>query len=135
MRFAPCCVLLSCLAAVFAYAEPPVADPMRPAQAAAAPAETAPRAAAAAEAAPPVWPQLQAVQVGGGYATTALIDGRLVRVGDKIGALTLVAIDPEGVLLRGPRFEQRLSLLPGVTKTASAAPLSDAPVLAAKESR
>lgn len=116
-----------------------IADPMRPA-AAATPAAPAPRRADAAEpAAPPVWPVLQAVQVGAAPAdSTALIDGRLVRVGDRLGAVTVAVIDATGVLLRGARFEQRLALLPGITKTASAVPATSpaaAVNLAVKDNR
>ena len=105
-----------------AAAELPLADPTRPA----APAAAAHPAArnGATSAAAPAWPQLQSVQVSAQGGSSALVDGRVVRVGERIGELTVAAIDAQGILLRGPRFEQRLALLPGVAKTASAQPLS-----------
>ena len=54
-------------------------------------------------------------------------DGRLVRVGDRIGDQSVAAIDRHGLTLRGPHGEQRLSLLTGITQTASrsTAPATD----------
>lgn len=96
-----------------------LADPTRPAGAndrsAAAPARSA------APTAPAAWPQLQSLQISAQGESSALVDGRVVRVGERIGEVTVVAIDAQGVLLRGARFEQRIALSPGVAKTASAA--------------
>lgn len=65
-------------------------------------------------------PRLQSVQLRGG-ADSALIDDRMVRVGDKVGERIVVAIDAEGVLLRGSGAgssggERRLRLLGGDEK-------------------
>jgi hypothetical protein len=102
-----------------------IADPTQPAGAAAvSPGAAGSRGSRAAggPAAPAVWPKLQSVQVGDNGSASAMIDGRIVRVGETLGPLTLVAIDAQGVLLRGARFEQRLALLPGIEKTALAEP-------------
>ncbi len=104
-----------------------IADPTQPAgSAVVSPGAAATRGsrAAAGPAAPAVWPKLQSVQVGDNGSASAMIDGRIVHVGDVVGPLTLVAIDAQGVLLRGARFEQRLALLPGIEKTASAEPVA-----------
>jgi hypothetical protein len=63
-------------------------------------------------------------------ASTALLDGRLVRVGDRVGESSVVAIDPQSITLRNARGEQRLSLLPGITQTASREPPPAADTLA-----
>jgi hypothetical protein len=113
-------LLLCGAAAHTAAAAPPLPDPTRPA-AFAEPAassavmrrnETAPVTAPAA-------PQLQSVQLAANGGSTALVDGRLVRVGGRVGELTVFAIDEQGLWLRGARQDQRLSLLPGVAKLAS----------------
>ena len=73
----------------------------------------------------PVPRQLQAVQTSAHGVATALIDARVVRVGDVLGdgpgAVTVQAIDADGVTLRGLHYQQRLALTPGGTKTPSAA--------------
>jgi hypothetical protein len=110
-----------------------IADPTRPAGAAAAsPGIAGARGARTTgePAAPPVWPKLQSVQVGDNGSASAMIDGRIVQVGEAVGPLTLVAIDAQGVLLRGARFEQRLALLPGIEKTALAHPAAPQPAIA-----
>ncbi|NRF71114.1 hypothetical protein HLB44_29370 [Aquincola sp. S2] len=107
--------LLAAGACVHAAAGAPLADPTQP------PARVAPAATAATagEPAPPSWPRLQSVQVGAAGGASALLDGRLVHIGDRVGALTVVAIDHQGVLLRGPHFAQRLALTPGISKAGS----------------
>lgn len=47
-----------------------------------------------------------------GYDNVALIDGRLVQAGGRVGDSTVVSIDDNGVVLRGPKGPQRLSLTP-----------------------
>jgi MSHA biogenesis protein MshK len=99
-----------------------LADPMRPPTAAApavlaARAGTAPRpaaspASAASAAAPPPAPQLQSVQLGA--VATALVDGRLVRIGDRVGGAQVIAIDMQGLQLQGPHGTERLRLLSAV---------------------
>ena len=111
----PCCLALLLSGA---RAEP-LADPTRPAGVAERPTGSATRGASAG-AAPPLWPQLQSVQVGAPGGSSALLDGRVVRVGERIGEVTVVAIDAQGVLLRAARYEQRIALVPGIVKTASA---------------
>lgn len=109
----------ACLcAAAAAAAAPAAADPTRPADI--APTVVMPVRGAAVVA--PVWPQLQSVLVAGPGGSSALVDGRIVRVGGRLGELTVAAIDAQGILLRGLRFEQRLALLPGVFKTPSTTP-------------
>ena len=111
----------------------PVLDPTRPMAALlgepaeAGPAKAARGAAPAASAPLAAAPRLQSVQTSGSGAASALLDGRLVRVGDRVGEQSVVAIDRRGLTLRGPRGEQRLSLLIGITQTASrsAAPVTD----------
>lgn len=107
----------------------PVADPTRPAGAllndmAAVRPDAAARAAkpaSAVAATPTAAPRLQAVQIRAQGPASALLDGRVLRVGERVGEQTVVAIDAAGLTLRGPRGEQRLSLISGVTKTASRA--------------
>ena len=110
-----------------------LADPTRPAGA----VERALPAAApgvAGTVAPRTWPQLQSVQIPAQGAASALVDGRVVRVGERIGDVTVVAIDAEGILLRAARYEQRIALVPGIVKTASApTPISRTAVAAASK--
>ena len=118
-------LVAAALVTAHAVAEP-VPDPTRPMGL----AEPEPRAAktprattaAAAPAAPAALPRLQSVQVAGtARHSSALVDGRLVRVGDRIGEHSVAAIDRDGITLRSARGEQRLPLLTGVTQTASRA--------------
>jgi MSHA biogenesis protein MshK len=104
----------ACLAAT---TEPPLADPTRPPDPITA--VTATTGAASAVAAPTVWPRLQSVRLSASGGDSALIDGRMVRVGERVGTTTLVAIGTQSVLLRGPGFSQQIALLPGTFKTAS----------------
>jgi hypothetical protein len=67
-------------------------------------------------AAPAPLPVLQGVQIGAHGSASALLDGQLLAVGDQLGDLKVVAIDRQGVTLRGNRGEQRLSLLSGEAK-------------------
>ena len=114
-----------------ACAAPPLPDPTRPAAfAEPAASSAAPRRSDTAPASAPAAPQLQSVQLAANGGSSALVDGRLVRVGGRVGELTVVAIDEQGLWLRGARQEQRLSLLPGVSKLASGtAPITLRPAL------
>lgn len=101
-----------------ATAQGSMPDPTRPPSAvlAATAAAAQPGGRALAEPAapppPPPLPVLQAVQLPARGAASALIDGRLVRVGDAVGERqTVSAIDAQGVSLRGAGGPQRLSLL------------------------
>ena len=62
----------------------------------------------------PLAPKLQSVQLGAGRPATALVDGRLVRVGDRIGEAQVVTIDLQGLQLQGPHGAERLPLLSAV---------------------
>lgn len=110
-------VCLLCLSGA-ATAQGSLPDPTRPPSAvlAATAAAAQPGGRALAEPAapppPPPLPVLQAVQLPARGAASALIDGRLVRVGDTVGERqTVSAIDAQGVSLRGAGGPQRLSLL------------------------
>ena len=103
-----------------------VTDPTRPPIS--APAELAERSTEAAArvprapAAPASAPQLQSIQLPRQGAPSALVDGRIVRVGERIGDQTVASIDAHGVLLRSARGPSlTLSLLTGVLKTPSLA--------------
>jgi hypothetical protein len=123
-----------CLAA--AAPAGPLADPTRPPAALMAPgglaaaalphranADTARAIAAAARAAeppPPAAPILvQAVQLPASGAALALVDGRHVKVGDQVDGRAVLAIDAQGLLLKGPRGPERLWLLGGSPKQAA----------------
>lgn len=124
--------LLVCGAAAHtASAAPPLPDPTRPAAFAEPAASSAgPRRTEATVATAPAAPQLQSVQLAANGGSTALVDGRLVRVGGRVGERTVVAIDEQGLWLRGARQDQRLSLLPGVLKLASgSAPITPRPAV------
>ena len=109
-----------------------LADPTRPAGTIERGVPTVHGVAAAP--APRAWPQLQSVQIPAQGAASALVDGRVVRVGERIGDVTVVAIDAQGVLLRAARYEQRIALVPGIVKTASAStPISRTAVAAASK--
>jgi len=110
------------LAPAFADAAPALVDPTRPAGFARAASTPAMRGAAsgADTAVPvPVMPKLQSLQVSAQGESSALVDGRVVRVGDRLGETRVVVIDAQGILLRGPRYEQRIALVPGGGKTVS----------------
>lgn len=118
--------LLACAAATLNAQT--VTDPTRPPASAlvAAPADPADRNGDASArlprpaAVPASAPQLQSVQRPASGPANALVDGRLVRIGERIGDQTVVAIDTHGVRLRGPRGAlQTLTLLSGVDKTPS----------------
>ena len=113
-------LLLCGVAAHTANAAPPLPDPTRPAAFAEPAASSAvARRSETATVTAPAAPQLQSVQIAANGGSTALVDGRLVRVGGRVGELTVFAIDEQGLWLRGARQDQRLSLLPGVAKLAS----------------
>lgn len=112
--------LLACVP-VFVHAQT-VTDPTRPpASALPEPAQRSTEAAARAPRAPATpasAPQLQSIQLPRQGAPSALVDGRIVRIGERIGDQTVVSIDAQGVLLRGARGPSlTLSLLNGVLKT------------------
>jgi len=49
-----------------------------------------------------------------------MVDGQIVRVGERIGDATLIAIDAQRIVLRTARYEQHIALTPGIAKTPSA---------------
>jgi hypothetical protein len=83
-------------------------DPTRPLR----PVSTAPTATAAQ-----ALPRLQAL-IARGARYSALIDGRHLGVGDRIGSWRITAIDRSGVALEGPQGPQRLSLRQAAFKRA-----------------
>jgi MSHA biogenesis protein MshK len=108
------------LAGNAAWGQAQLADPTRPpaALAASAPASAARPASAPA----PKIPELQALRLGRELPPLALIDDKLVRIGDRIGEANVLAISEDGVLLRVGRSgpDQWLRLNPGVRKTSAA---------------
>jgi len=63
-------------------------------------------------------PRLQAL-IARGARYSALIDGRHLGVGDRIGAWRITAIDRSGVALEGPQGPQRLYLRQAAFKRAA----------------
>jgi MSHA biogenesis protein MshK len=114
-----CVGLLLAGAAHFPACAEPLADPTRPPGY--APGAVAPTHAASAAAAP-AWPQLRSVRISAPGDSSALLDGRVVRVGERLGDATVVAIDAQGVQLRRGAVEQRVTLLPGAAKTIANGP-------------
>ncbi|MEO7335984.1 MAG: hypothetical protein ABIV63_05310, partial [Caldimonas sp.] len=97
-----------------------LADPTRP-PSFGPPAASAPARATPNPAPVPQWPSLQSIRLSASARSSALLDGRLVQVGEEVGGVTLVSVDAQGVRLRRAGTERRLSLMPEVTKTAAAA--------------
>lgn len=114
----------------------PLADPTRPPAALMAPgglaaaalphranldtARAIAAAARAADAPPPAPPpSVQAVQLPAHGTARALVDGRQVQVGDLLDGRVILAIDPQGLLVKGPRGPERLWLLGGTPKQAA----------------
>lgn len=85
----------------------PLGDPMRPPAAVAAPPEPGEASKTAA--------RLQSVLISPGRRV-AVIDGRLVRVGERVGDATLVAISESQVVLQGPGGRETLKLIPVIEK-------------------
>jgi hypothetical protein len=132
----PCATALGALLLATAASAGPLADPTRPPAALAAPGglaaaalphranhDTARAIAAAARAAEPPRPatpaNVQAVQLPANGAALALVDGRPVKVGDMVDGRTVLSIDGQGLLLKGPRGPERLLLLAGTPKQAA----------------
>jgi MSHA biogenesis protein MshK len=85
----------------------PLADPTRPATHAQGPAEL--------RHSEPAPTRLQSVLISAGR-NTAVIDGRAVRVGDRVGDAILVSIEPSEVTLQRGAARERLTLLPGAVE-------------------
>ena len=116
-----------------------VSDPTRPPQAViraalgpAASAANAPalaESASAASSAPKanLGARVTLVRVGRGKSpSVALIDGRAVTLGERLGDWTVVGIDAQGVTLRGPKSMHRLALLSAKYEVAASSPASAA---------
>jgi len=132
----PAAAALGALLLASAASAGPLADPTRPPAALAAPGglaaaalphranlDTARAIAAAARAAEPpsqaAPANVQAVQLPADGAALALVDGRQVKVGDTVDGRAVLAIDGQGLLLKGPRGPERLWLLAGTPKQAA----------------
>lgn len=85
-------------------------DPTRPPSAGPGAAEAEPQAGG---------PRLQSILLSS-ERKIAVIDGRSLRVGDRVGDATLVQISEGGVLLRRGNELHTLALVPGVAKKAAA---------------
>lgn len=99
-------VLLAASSASQAALAQTLGDPMRPPAATGAPA-IEPRGDAAA--------RLQSVLIARNRSV-AVIDGRSVRLGERIGDATVVAISPSAVTLQRGSERQTLKLYPGTEK-------------------
>jgi len=107
-------------------------DPTRPPSAATnatplSPGRSDGTSRAASAAAPIATPQLQAIQTPREGDASAIVNGQVVRTGERVGEHTVVAIAATGITLRSARgTTQVLTLLSGVTKTASTSLTPDA---------
>ncbi|HRH80807.1 MAG TPA: hypothetical protein PLW81_07165 [Thiobacillaceae bacterium] len=104
-------ILLACLAGLGAAAAHADHDPTRPPPGL---ADNSPEAAQAVQAAPQVSSIFRA-----GRLVFAIIDGREVKVGDRLGDGRVTRIDETGVWLRTPQGSRLLPLLPEVKKRPS----------------
>ena len=72
----------------------------------------------AASAAVPAIPRVESVRFGGERPATALVDGQMLAVGDRLGDAVVTAIDEQGVSLRSTKGASRLlAMAPGIHKT------------------
>ena len=82
-----------------------------------APARAASSARAASAAVAAV-PRVESVRFGGERPPTALVDGHMLAVGDRLGDSVVTSIDEQGVSLRSIKGASRLlALAPGIHKT------------------
>ena len=88
-------------------------DPTRPPAALQAPADTPPGSATL---------QLQSVLLGPGRTPAAVISGRLVLQGGRVGDAKLVRVSDRAAVLKGPSGETTLALLPPAIQTATPEP-------------
>ena len=104
-RWAPALMLAMACASPAAQAQA-LPDPTRPPAALWAPADAAPAA--------PSRPQLQSVLISNrpGGRRLAVIDGRSVRAGDKVGGAVVVSIGEASVVLRRGKTLETLRLYP-----------------------
>jgi MSHA biogenesis protein MshK len=99
-----------------ALAQAQLTDPTRPAGAAAAPGTAA---NGLAESSVPV---LQSVKLPRKGAASAVIGGRLVRVGEQVGEARLVRLSETQAVLEGPAGRTVLELNPNISKRSAAQP-------------
>jgi hypothetical protein len=111
----------SVLRAMAPPAPPPGFAPTTPAQGAAA--ASAPASAASAPKPRAPLPRLTSIRIDAdGQQRVALLDGRAVSIGERIGEWVVSGIDTEGVTLRGARGLHRLALLPAADFGAATEP-------------
>ena len=110
---------LAVVAALFGVASMPLAraadlpDPTRPPAAQRpGPGGSAPAASASAA------PVLQSVLIGEGRKPSAIINGRLLQLGDAYDEMRLTRVDETGAVLTGARGRTVLALTPGADKVA-----------------
>lgn len=107
----------------YAQSDATLADPTRPAVTVSEPASGSVSTGAGTPASPS---GLQTVIIGRGRKPTAVINGIMVELGDKIGEATLVKLSETEAVLQGPAGREVLQLLPGVVKkTDSSRPKRD----------
>jgi hypothetical protein len=73
---------------------------------------------------------LQSVLTGEGRKPTAIINGRIVELGDSLDGLRLVRVFDGGALLAGPSGPTTLALTPGAEKVSAAAQPQPQPLVA-----
>ena len=88
-------------------------DPTRPPAALQAPSDTPAQPAAL---------QLQSVLTGSGRTPAAVISGKLVLLGGRVGDATLVRVSERAAVLRAPRGETTLPLMPPAIQPATPEP-------------
>jgi hypothetical protein len=89
----------------------------------AAVAASAPASAASAPKPRAPLPRLTSIRIDAdGQQRVALLDGRAVTIGERVGEWVVSGIDTEGVTLRGARGLHRLALLPAADFGAAAEP-------------
>ena len=97
-------------------------DPMRP------PA-TQRHTAASAAAPAPAAPTLQLVLIGEGRKPSAVINGRLVQLGDAYDEMRLTRLSESSAVLSGPRGQVLLALTPDADKQLEGPPVAKARAL------
>ena len=84
-------------------------------------AAAAPAPAAAEPAEPQVLPVVQSIRLSPRGLSSALVDGRLVHLGEKLNGAVVAAIDADGLLLRSKAGTQRLWLLDAIMRPGATA--------------
>lgn len=116
-----CAAASLCIPSVAAAGNDPTAPPpglMAQGDAPARATSHAASGASAARASVTLAPRVESVRYGGDQPATALVDGHMVRVGDRMGNAVVMAIDDQGVMLRaGKGISRWLALAPGILKT------------------